>query len=478
MKKGKNFRKIYFLLIGIFIILTMSINTNVQATKMNSESNTNLIILFNNNIDSNVENFISESGGKVVNKLSDIGGLEVQCNSKLIPKIQAYDTVKSVAPNHTINIPKEKTIDFEDYVNKKITINKIQDDNTDVNLYNTYQWDIKRVTRDGESFKLNSGNHNIVIGIIDSGIKKDHPDLEKNFMGGKNLLPKRFNDDETESGNPDDVEDRVGHGTYVAGNIAANGRVKGVAPNIGFKSYRIFDSKKETNAAIVSSAIIMATNDGVNVINLSIADYDLKGKCYWTDHNTGITYDLGDNMAEYELYKRAIKYAIKHNVIVVTAAGNDGFDCGSAKKLTEFLNKQNGKSGLKYEGLTYVVPGNVNGVINVSATGLTDKISSYSNYGKKFIDVAAPGGDFPDLCLNTGISNSGYVFGEGTSIAAPKVSAIAGLILCQNSNLKPKDVAKIIYKTCDRLDRNTSKKYYGAGLANAYSALKEYKEKK
>ncbi|MCS4482248.1 S8 family serine peptidase [Clostridium botulinum] len=63
-------------------------------------------------------------------------------------------------------------------------------------------------------------------------------------MGGENFVSKGFNDDETETGNSNDIEDRFGHGTYVAGNIAANGKVKGVAPNIGFKSYRVFDSKK------------------------------------------------------------------------------------------------------------------------------------------------------------------------------------------------------------------------------------------
>ncbi|AVQ44907.1 S8 family peptidase [Clostridium botulinum] len=478
MKRKNFFRKLYLLLIVIFITITIPTSTNVQAIENNSEANTNLIILFNNNIDNNVEKFIRKSGGKIVNNFPDIGGLEVKCNPKLIPNIKAFNEVKSVAPNHPINIPKEKIIDFKDYIKKNKTLNKIYNNNEDVDLYNTYQWDIKRVTNNGESFKLNSGNHNVVIGVIDSGIKKDHPDLKKNFMGGENFVSKGFNDDETETGNSNDVEDRFGHGTYVAGNIAANGKVKGVAPNIGFKSYRVFDSKKTTNASIVSSAIIKATNDGVDIINLSMAGYDLKGKCYWTDPDTGVKYDLGDDMAEYELYKRAIKYAIDHNVIVVTAAGNDGLDCGDPKQLTKLLNDINNKYGFKYEGLTYVVPATIDGVINVSATGTTDEISSYSNYGKGYIDITAPGGDYPDLCFNTGASDSGYVFGEGTSIAAPKVAAIAGLILCENPNLKPKEVKKRIYKTCDKLYDNKFNEYYGAGLANAYTALIEEKESK
>lgn len=478
MKKCNFFKKFYWLLIGLFIIITVYSGTNVQASTYYSQINTNLIVLFNDNIDTNVENFISNAGGKILNKLPDIGGLEVECNSKLIPKIQSYNTVKSVAPNHIISINQKETINFQDYIKTKISENKIYDNIADSDLYNTYQWDIKRITNNGKSFNLSTGNHNIVIGIIDSGVDKNHPDLAQNFMGGENFVPKDFNENKSESGNLNDIDDTSGHGTYVTGNIAANGKIKGVAPNIGFKSYRIFDSKNSTNAIIVSSAIIKATNDGVNVINLSMSGYDLKGKCYWTDPDTKKVYNLGNDMAEYGLYKRAIKYALKHNVVVVTAAGNDGIDCSNTSKLTQFLNSQNSKYGFKYEGLTYEVPGTIKGVINVSATGINDKIASYSNYGKHFIDVAAPGGNLPDLCLSTGITSSGYAFGEGTSIAAPKVSAIAGLILCENSNLKPKKVAKIIYKACDTLDKSKLNKYYGHGLVNAYTTLMECKKNK
>ena len=225
----------------------------------------------------------------------------------------------------------------------------------------------------------------------------------------------------------------------------------------------------------MSQAIIKAVDDGVNVINLSVSGYNLKGKCYWIDPNTGIEYDLGDDIAEYELYKRAIKYAVKHNVTVVTASGNEGIDCGNPKKLTEFLNEQNGDQGFRYKGLTYEVPGSIDGVINVSATGKTDKIAKYSNYGKNFIDVTAPGGDSSktgsifDMCLSTGTTD--YWFVEGTSIAAPKVSAIAGLILCEDKTLTPKKVAKRIYKSCEDIGDNKFKNYYGSGLANAYKAL-------
>lgn len=215
----------------------------------------------------------------------------------------------------------------------------------------------------------------LIVGIIDSGIDTACPDLVNNFLGGENLIPANFEGDSSETGDKDDITDTLGHGTKVAGIIAANGRIKGVAPNIGFRSYRAFSKNGDTNATICSSAIMDAVNDGVKVINLSISSYDLKGKCYWTDPDTGIIYKLGDDMAEYSLLKRAIKYAVKNGVTVVAAAGNESLDCSNGKYLTKYLNDQYSVEGYKYVGLTYEAPGDIKDVITVSATGKDDKLA-------------------------------------------------------------------------------------------------------
>lgn len=453
--------KAYNVFIGILILLL--INIPVHA-KESIQSNINLIILFNNTIDSNVEKFILQSDGQIIMTFNELGAIEAKCNSTLIPEVLKYSSVKSLAPNHSIKLSEEKVA----------TANTHSLDNNikQADLYKKYQWDIKRITNNGKSYNLETGNHNIVVGIIDSGVNKSHPDLKQNFLGGKNFVPRNFENDLDETGDPNDINDRFGHGTHIAGTVAGNGRILGVAPNIGFKSYRIFNSKQDTNASIVTSAILKATKDGVKVINLSISGYDLKGKCFWTD-STGKTYKLGDDMAEYSLYKRAIKYAIKQGVTVVTSAGNDALDCSNKTNVTNYLNEQYGEQGFKYEGLTYELPGTIKGVINVSSTGPTDKIASYSNYGNKFIDVTAPGGDFisdiSDMCYST--YKNDYTFMAGTSMAAPKVSAVAALVICKYGNLTPKEVAKKIYKSAENLDSKSSSEYFGHGLVNAYNAL-------
>ena len=221
------------------------VQANVKTS--NNDDKINLIVLFNeDDIDGEVENFIESSGGEVVNTLSEIGGIEVKCDANLIPEIESYNTVKSLAPNHNIKAPDEKIIEFGEIEKSRSAYI------SDADLYNQYQWDIKKITNNGKSFDLGSGSHDVIIAVIDSGVKTDHPDLVENFMGGENFIPEGFNGDESEIGDPNDIEDRLGHGTYVTGNIAANGRTKGVAPNIGFKSYRIFDSEGNTNASILS----------------------------------------------------------------------------------------------------------------------------------------------------------------------------------------------------------------------------------
>lgn len=451
------------LIIVITSICLFTITVDAQEYSMPTSD---FIILFNNNsIDNSVENFISKSGGKIVSNFSSLGAIEVNCNVSLLSQLKKYPSVNSISPNHKFTLCKEKTISF----NESLTPNMKKAD-----LYDKYQWDIKQVTSNGASYNLGIGNHNVVVGIIDSGVNKDHPDLKGNFLGGENFIPKNFENDPSETGDSDNLNDKLGHGTHIAGTIAGNGRILGVAPNIGFKSYRIFNSQGDTNTTIVTSAILKAVKDNVKVINLSFSGYDLNGKCFFKDPSTNKIEKLSDDMADYSLYKRAIKYALNNNVVVITSAGNDSLDCANKNEVTNYLNSLYSNQGFLYRGLGYEVPGRIKGVINVSATTSNSKIASYSNYGNKFIDIAAPGGDYLNndmstMCLST--YNNSYTFMEGTSMATPKVSAIAALIICKYPRISYKDVAKKVYKSAEKSNYN-SPAYFGHGLANAYNALK------
>ena len=507
-----------------FTVMNPSIITNA-ATK-----NLNMIVLFKDNkIDNHIEDVVTEAGGTVVRKLNALGGMEVECNPEIIPKIKESDSVESVSPNKTITIKKNNVEDSSQYYKNEgnsyyvdknnnyyednnngyydNTGNSYYEDNSQGyyqdtgssywgdqtskpdnpgeqkpddpysgNLYERYQWDIKKVTNNGQSFNIESGNHNVSVGIIDSGVDTDHQDLKGNLLGGKNFIPKNFKNDRSETGDINDIEDRYGHGTEVAGQIAANGRIKGVAPQVGFKSYRVFNKNGETNASICSDAIVSAVDDGNKVLNLSFGAYYLDGECILTNKETGEKQSIGDDMADYALLERAIKYAADRNVVVVTSANNDHLDCSDSKKLVDYYNDQYEDDGIEYRGCIYEGPGSFDGVITVSATDKNNNIASYSNYGEKFIDIAAPGGDYgyghsnENMCISTSLDN-GYTFDLGTSLAAPKVSAAAAILICRNGSSSVSEVENKLYQNADK-SWSYDKKYYGAGIVNIYNAIK------
>lgn len=331
----------------------------------------------------------------------------------------------------------------------------IQDNST----YRNWMWNIKQVTDNYQSYSINKGSHNVKIGIIDSGVDFSHPDLMENIV------------DEGESFIPGDnsTRDSYGHGTMVAGIIAANGNIMGVGPELGIVPYRVFDSSGEAYSSWVIKAIIEAVNDDMDVINLSLSTFkSMKEK---------------DDREIVKAFKRAFKYARKNNTLIVASAGNHGLDIGNAKNLAMQLGTQS--------DIIVHLPGGAKDVITVSATTRENTLASYSNYGKN-ITIAAPGGDYgPDwvekskidlnsLILTTYPTNmqqsrivellgfeEGYEFSMGTSMAAPKVAATAALIKAEYHDKFKREmpnhkVEKILYKNVDKF-MNHQYHLFGSG---------------
>ncbi|EJR93296.1 S8 family serine peptidase [Bacillus cereus] len=152
----------------------------------------------------------------------------------------------------------------------------------------------------------------IKVAVIDTGIDSTHPDLKKNYLKGYDFI-----DNDT---NP---EDTVGHGTHVAGIIAANGTMKGVAPDASILAYRVSEDPGDTEMII--KAINQAIEDGAHIINLSL-ETPLPG----TD--TPIN--------------QAIQKAIAKNITVVSGAGNSGpeqWSLGSLTSTPESISVGNAK---------------------------------------------------------------------------------------------------------------------------------------
>ena len=187
----------------------------------------------------------------------------------------------------------------------------------------------------GRSFEISEGSKNVVVGIVDSGIDVDHPDIKNNIVEGSiNLVPQNgFNGDEpNETGDINEVNDKTGHGTFVAGQIAANGKLKGVAPQVGIKSYRVIGSNKSESIWIIKG-IIEAAKDQVDVLNISLGEYLVQGSIKNKDGS------ITSNKAEIKAYKKAINFAKKNGIIVVASSGNDSLNLDNKKKVQDYWYK-------------------------------------------------------------------------------------------------------------------------------------------
>lgn len=293
------------------------------------------------------------------------------------------------------------------------------------------------------AWDINKGDTSIVIGIVDTGVDWDHPDLAANIWRNWNEIPNNGVDDDNNgyvddvrgwdfgglNGTPDNdpMEDQPDHGTHVAGIASAvtdNGI--GVA-SIGFNC-RIMPVKTSRNDQRGTSGpyivygyegIVYASDNGAKVIN-----------CSWGGS--------GFSMFGQE----TINYAISQGSLVVAAAGNSN------------------SSGTHY-------PSSYKGVLSVASTTSTDTKSSFSNYGYS-VDVSAPGSSI----YNTW-QNDTYATLSGTSMASPLTAGLAGLVFAQFPTYNAEQVGEQIRVNCDNIDNlNPSFQYLlGGGRINAFKSL-------
>lgn len=496
-------KKVLTVLLSVMLILGFVLPVQAADGQTNEETIPFTVVFKNSTLPGNMDKVIEDLGGELVYEIPEIGVVQVEAPASFAKHAMKHSSIQVASPSLVEKIPEVDSIPLEtEGVNLE-----------DAVLYEAYQWDIKRVTEDGNSFDLNTGHHDVVVGIIDTGIDLNHPDVQQNLLpGSKNFVPAGGIDgvDQSETGDITDVQDRNGHGTHVAGNIAGNGAILGVAPDTGFRAYRVFGAEGGAYSAWIMKAIVEAANDGVDVINMSLGGIYIKGQIWYTDPATGERMKMGNDVAEYVAYMRAAKYAEKKGALIVTSAGNDGLNASNKKEVLEFANEQYGPLGYEFVGAGFYTPASLPNVVTVSATGPNDELSVYSNYGPGFIDVAAPGGDLKlyneymengnfDEYLNNRLfeqefnlssvptveysynedgqivdytyTGPGYSWYVGTSMAAPKVSAVAALLFAEHEGATPKKVKNLLQQSAEDIGKKGKDKYFGHGLSSAYRAL-------
>lgn len=481
-----------------FVMLAVITFTGV-GTKVNAviqDSSTYYSVVFNsNNIPQEFSKEIKSLGGEIVYSVPEVGFVQIKCNSNALSKIQKLSYVNAITPSLKWSLPEIQRVDMDEELLEMNEEAENSSINPESREFWKYQWDIHKITNNGESYKLGTGSHNTVVGIIDTGIDRDHKALVKNIMpGSKNFVPVGgFRGRESyETGDINAFDDKHGHGSHVAGSIAGDRAIVGVAPNLGVRSYRVF-GKSSAESAWIINAMVAAANDGVDVMSMSLGGFDILGQMFRIDPETGKKENFGNDIADYIAYKRAVKYAQDKNVLIVVAAGNDAINCTNKKEVTDFLNKENEEEGIYYVGAGFNVPSTYPNVVTVSSTGPNNELALYSNYGPGFINITAPGGDtrimeeydkngkliiyllkklfYKEWCLSTDEEGQ-YYWSVGTSMATPKVSAVAGLIIDKYGKMDANKTAKILYEKGVIPVSGTDKAYFGNGHLNAYEAIK------
>ena len=258
-------------------------------------------------------------------------------------------------------------------------------------------------------------------------------------------------------GNNDVAGPDARHGSHVSGIIAAvrtnDLGIKGVADNVEILAVRNTPNGDERDKD-VANAIRYAADNGAKVINMSF------GKAYsWNK----------------TIVDEAVKYAVSKDVLLIHAAGNDNKDLEVEQN---FPNPQYADGGVAASWITVGASGWLNdGTIK----------ANFSNYGKTTVDVFAPG-----VKINSTVPGSKYEDLDGTSMAAPVVAGLAGLIRSYYPKLTAVQVKDIILKSVVKVDQvvkvqqgETTKDIpfsdlcVTGGIVNAYNALKlaaEYKK--
>lgn len=276
----------------------------------------------------------------------------------------------------------------------------------------TKQWGPQKINAPG-AWDLSMGSTVTIVAVIDTGVDYNHPEL----LGRVVLGPDYVNSD----GNPMDDN---GHGSHVAGIVAASGDnsvgIAGVDWKTKIMALKVLNNAGSGSDFNVAAAVRYAADNGADVINLSLA---------------------GSSFSQ--TLQNAVNYAYGKGVVITAAAGNDG---------TTAIN----------------YPAGLLNVIGVGATDQSDVRASFSNFNSS-VDVSAPGVDI--LSLYSTVLGFSYAQMSGTSMATPHVAGVAALIKSVRPFWSPAVIESRLKQTALDLGVSGRDDYYGFGRIDAYQSL-------
>lgn len=395
---------------------------------------------------------------------------------------------------------------------------------TDTDTFSPLQWDMRQI-HTPEAHAITGGSPTVVVGDIDTGLDKDHPDLVGNIDFSNSVS--------CESGAPVTApaawDDHHGHGTHTAGTIAADANgigIVGVAPNV-----KVAGIKSSTDEGFFFPEMVICAFMWAGTRHL-----DVTNNSYFADPFLFNCRNDAEQRAIWKAEQRAIRFAMQEGVTVVASEGNNSEDLSHP---TMDVTSPDFPPGSEQEreitNACVVIPVEISGVIGVTADGNARQTdgdddpndflkSFYSSFGVSTADVVAPGGDsrnptaeapkgrvlstWPQELpcarqeVDPGPPASTYCYLQGTSMAGPHVVGVAALIISmfgdsqnpQNGHMRPNQVEAFIQQTADPQPCPTAlpanygvgsesgrpqecqggeghNSWYGAGQVNAFRAV-------
>jgi subtilisin family serine protease len=254
---------------------------------------------------------------------------------------------------------------------------------------------------------------NVVVAVLDTGVDP-HEELAGALLPGRNFTDA--------TGGVLDTSDRKGHGTHVAGTVAADAGsgVEGIAAGAKVLPVKVLDDTGSGSSSGVASGIMWAADQGVDVINMSLG-----------------------GPGQSSVIDAAIVHARAKGVTVVASAGNDDTSAPQT-------------------------PAASPGVIGVAATDEFADKAWFSNYGS-YIDVAAPG---VDIASTYPEDLGGYEWMSGTSMASPHVAGVVALMKAAAPSITPDQVQQALTSSATDLGAPGRDDYFGYGQVDALNAVR------
>jgi len=357
------------------------------------------------------------AGGQVTSVNTDVGLITVQSSDAAFAgRVRANGAVSGVARNRPIGEAPAERQARQDQV-EKAERNAAQGPQqvAPANApagepLSNLQWDMKMIGATPEgSYGVNPGNKGVLVGIIDTGIDGTHPDIKPNF---NKSLSRNFTVDMPDIDGPCEVTsckdpanvDDDGHGTHVAGTVAAaiNGRgIAGVAPGVTLVNLRAGQDSGFFFIGPTVDALTYAGRHGIDVVNMSFYTDPWLYNC--ADNPADSPESQAEQRTIIAATQRAVSFARRNGVTLISAEGNEHTDLGNPTSDATSPDYVAGPDPTNQAYLRTVnnsclnVPTESDGVISVSAIGPSGAKADYSNYGTEQTDFAAPGGYFRDL---------------------------------------------------------------------------------